>query len=319
MKKKFLLATFLTFLTVGLVACDNDTSTGTGNLGEIVVITPMATHGWSAGVIYFAERAAADLGIEGNFRIVTSADIAEQSAQIDEVLAQDVGGIVFMPFNGAELQLAAERIVESGIPFVVFNRYVDVDYDAYVAGSNPMMGAESARIIGEGLDGEGTVVVVSNPSAGSSSYERVSAFQEVMAANFPNINLVSMTVPDFTRESSLTVAADVLTANPHIDAFFSIDDETSLGILQAIREANRTDVRFMSGGGGAQAYFREIYEAPEDITLFTATYSPRMIADAIEMVMQVMRGETVERQLIIPPTIITRDNVTNFFADDSPY
>jgi len=35
--------------------------------------------------------------------------------------------------------------------------------------------------------------------------------------------------------------ADVLAANSQIDAVFSMDDETSIGVLQAIEEANRTD------------------------------------------------------------------------------
>lgn len=344
--KKFLGVIVALFAVILLVACNgdntgNDTDTPTEGttgeagtiginndlievepLGEIVVVTPAAEHGWLAGVIYFAEEAGRELGFD-NFRILTSANVADQAAQLDDLIAQGVGAIVFQPHN-AELELAAERVVEAGIPLIVFNRYVNVDYDAYVAGSNFQMGAESAHKIGEGLNGEGLVVTVANPNAGSTNTYRHEGFASVMEEYFPNIEIFEMTVENFTQEAALSSMADVLVANPHIDAIFSIDDESSLGILQAIREAGRTEIQFMSGGGGAQTYFHEIY-AEEGITLFSATYSPRMMGDAIRVAHRILTGETSiaeldeNNQWIIPPTIITRDNVSNYFAEDSPY
>ena len=316
--KKFLGIIMTMFAALLIVGCDNG---GSGDIDEIVVVTPAAEHGWLAGVIYFAEEAGRELGFD-NFRILTSVDVAEQAAQLDDLITQDVGAIVFQPHN-PELDLAAERVVDAGIPLIVFNRYVNVDYDAYVAGSNLQMGAESARKIGEGLGGEGIVITVANPNAGSTNVYRNQGFAEVMDADFPNIERFEMTVENFTREESLSVMADVLVANPHIDAVFSIDDETSLGILQAIREAGRTEIQFMSGGGGAQTYFYEIYNE-DGMTLFSATYSPRMMGDAIRVAYRILNGETIseldeDNQWIIPPTIITRDNVANYFDDDSPY
>jgi ribose transport system substrate-binding protein len=181
-----------------------------------------------------------------------------------------------------------------------------------------MMGQESARVIGDALEGKGTVAVLYVPSAGSTSVVRTDNFKEVMAEKYPDITLVSITAENFTREAGLRTGSDMLVAHPHIDAVFSIDDESSMGILQAIREAGRKDVKLISGGGGNQAYFREIH-TDKDIYLFSATYSPRMAGDALETAVRILNGETVEKQIIIPPTIITRDNVEHWFADDSPY
>jgi ribose transport system substrate-binding protein len=314
--KKILGVVTLFAIAFFVVGCDgsNDNST------EIVVVTPAAQHGWMAGVIFFAEEAGRELGFE-NFRILTSTNVAEQSAQLDDLIAQGVGAIVLQPHN-FELQLPAERVLEANIPLILFNRYLEgIDYDAYVAGSNFQMGAESARKIATGIGGQGFVVTVANPSAGSTSVVRNEGFASIIAG-YPNITTFEMTVENFTQEAALSSMADVLVANPHIDAIFSIDDETSLGILQAIRESGRTDIQFISGGGGAQTYFREI--ATESINLFSATYSPRMMGDAIRVAYDIVNGRPVPQldannQWIIPPSIVTRDNVTNFFAPDSPY
>jgi len=300
---------------------NGDNNAGGAANGEVVVVTPAAEHGWLAGVIYFAEEAGSELGFD-NFRILTSTDIAEQAGQLDELISQGVGAIVLQPHT-YEIEVAAERVIDARIPLILFNRYAEVDYDAYVAGSNMMMGEEAARKIGDGLNGEGIVITVANPSAGSTSVVRNEGFANIMDEYFPDIERIEMTVENFTQEAALSSMADVLVANPQIDAIFSIDDETSLGILQAIREAGRDDIQFISGGGGAQTYFREIY-AEDDITLFSATYSPRMMGDAIRVANRIVNGEAISEldennQWIIPPSIITSDNVSNYFAEDSPY
>ncbi|MBG9977421.1 substrate-binding domain-containing protein [Ruoffia tabacinasalis] len=284
--------------------------------GELAIIIPGAEHGWLAGVAYFAELKAEELGIE-NYRILTSSNVNEQASQIDEVLSQEVGAVVLLPHTD-ELSLSAQKLVDADIPLIVFDRRVDVDYTAYVAGSNPEIGEMTAELLGEELAGEGKIAVLNNPSAGSVSYERVDAFKAVMEETYPDIELVDMTVENFTQEAGLSVATDMLVANPELQAIFSIDDESSLGILQAIKDAGRDDIQYLSGAGGSQAYFQEIANN-EDINLFTATYSPSMIGDAIAEAWKVLNGEEVEQDQIVSPTIVNSDNVEDFLDENSPY
>lgn len=283
---------------------------------EIVVVIPQAEHGWLAGVAYYAEQKAKELDIK-DFRIVTSANVNEQASQLEELINQKVGAIVVLPHTN-ELSLVAKKVVDAKIPLIVFDRKVDSDYSVYVAGSNPAIGELSAEHIGAGLEGKGKVAVLNNPSSGSVSTERVDAFKKVMSEKYADIQLVDMTVNSFTKEEALRVATDMLVANPELDAIFSIDDESSLGILQAVKDANRTDIKFISGAGGSQAYFKMI-ESETNIDLFTATYSPAMIGDAVEQAYKVLNGETVEKDQIVAPTVVTKENVKDLLDEKSPY
>ncbi|MBA5728418.1 substrate-binding domain-containing protein [Aerococcaceae bacterium INB8] len=313
--KKILLAVF-TLSIFNIFAFNQATYAQEEEIGELAIIIPGAEHGWLAGIAYYAELKAEELGIE-NYRILTSSNVNEQASQIDEVLSQEVAGVVLLPHTD-ELSLSAQKLVEADIPLIVFDRRVDVDYTAYVAGSNPEIGEATAEVLGEELGGAGKIAVLNNPSAGSVSYERVDAFKAVMEEKYPDIELVDMTVENFTQEEGLSVATDMLVANPELDAIFSIDDESSLGILQAIRDAGREDVQFLSGAGGSQAYFQQIADS-EGINLFTATYSPSMIGDAIEEAWKILNGEDVEKDQIVSPTIVNQENVSDFLDADSPY
>ena len=114
-----------------------------------------------------------------------------------------------------------------------------------------------------------------------------------MAEIAPKVKIISYATKFTPREDGLKDFADILTSNPKIDAVYSMDDETSIGVLQAIKEANRTDIKVVTGGGGMQEYFKMMPEN-DKIWIESATYSPAMVRDAVDMAVAILNGETVE-------------------------
>lgn len=282
---------------------------------SIAIITPSADHGWTAGVTYYAEQRCEELGLD--YKTYQSSNVNEQANDIQDALTAGCSAVVMLPHND-EVSIPAQAIVDEDIPLIVFDRKIDVDYDAYISGDNASMGTSSADVIGEKLNGTGIVAVENVPSSGSVSTERVDAFKAEMAEKYPNIKLVDFTADGFSQEEGLIAASDLLTANSNIDAIFSIDDESSIGFIQAIKEAGRTDVKIISGGGGCQDYF-ELIQSEENMQLFTATYSPIMMKDAVDLAVASMNGEEIEKDTIISTTIVNKDNAKDFIDANSPY
>ena len=133
------------------------------------------------------------------------------------------------------------------------------------------------------------------------------------------MNLITIAT-EFKREAGLNDMTAALTANDHIDAVFSMDDETSIGALQAIVEAKRSDVKAITGGGGCQEYFGLMTEdAYKDIWVSSATYLPNMIVNCIENANAILNGETIDHEIVLETNIVDRDNVQDFLNPDSPY
>ena len=336
MKKK-ILAIILTAvlslaLTIGCSSSNNSSSTGSSGSdvkeektdtksedGMIGVAIPSADHGWMAGCVYYAQEKVKEMGLEEGkgYKILTSDNVNDQANDIEDILGMGCTTIVLLPHND-EVSVAAQKIMDADINLVVFDRKVTGDYTAYVAGDNPGLGTKGAQYLGEALDGKGTIAVMSAPSVGSVSVERTEAFEKEMKENYPDINLIKVTADGFTQEDGLAMATDMLVANSQIDAVFSIDDEPSLGILKAVQEAGRTDIKYISGGGGAQSWFDKI-QNEEDITCFTDTYSPAMIGDAIQTAQDIQQGKDYEKDTIIEPTTVDAKNVADFIDANSPY
>ena len=289
---------------------------------KIGILAPATTHGWVGGVAYFAKLAAEETGVE--YVYVTSSNEAEMSSQIEEMITQGVDGIVVWPqFTGVET--AAEMALEAGIVIYNFDMIINVDEkyadNMYVlTGDNKGMGVACAEYIAEKLGGTGKVLVLNKPTAGNVNDDRCAGFNDTIAEIAPDIEIIGEAAIEFARENDMAVMADALTAYPEIDAVLSIDDETSIGALQAISEAGRTDIKAITGGGGCQEYFKLMQdEKYANIGVASMTYSPDMIQQCIYNLVAVLQGETIEHTIVLPTNTVDLSNVAEFLNENSPY
>lgn len=279
------------------------------------ILAPAATHGWVAGVSYYAEEKAKELDL--NYKIFTSNDASEMTSQLDDLKAQGAKAIVMFP-QWTGMEVPVQMAVEEGIYIINFDIKVDVEGVYHLAGNNEDMGVQGAHYINDKLAGAGKVVILDVPTSGSVAELRKKGFTETIAEIAPDIEIIGEYATQFTREAGLTDMADILVANPEIDAVYSMDDETSIGAIQAITEAGREDIKVITGGGGSQEYFRMMPEN-ENLWIQSALYSPAMVQDCVQMAIDLINGEAVEEEIIIPTTIVDRDNCAEYLDENSPY
>lgn len=322
--KKLLKLGLVVVMAFSLMACGSDKKDDTAKGDDtkasekykIGILAPAVTHGWVAAVAYYAEEKAKELGSEVEYQIYTSNDAAEMTAQLDDLKTWGAEAIVAFPqWEGMEVPI--QEAIDAGIKVVNFDIAIDAEGVYRVTGDNEEMGKLGADYIVDKIGEDGTVVILDVPTSGSVGELRKKGFEDEIAKIAPNMELVTYAT-EFTREAGLADMADILTANPKIDAVFSMDDETSIGALQAISEAGREDVKVMTGGGGSQEYFKMMPEN-ENIWISSALYSPNMVMDAVETALKLLKGEEVEEVVVIPTQIVDRENYKDFLDENSPY
>ena len=276
---------------------------------KIGILAPAVTHGWVGGVAYHAEQRCKELAGEVEYKLYTSTNAEEMTAQLDDLKtwgAQAIGAVP--PWEGMEVPIQAA--INEGIYVVNFDIDIAAEGVYKVTGDNEGMGVEGAKYIVDKIGTEGIVVALTVPTAGSVNELRMKGFTETMKEIAPNVQIIEY-ASAFTREDGLKDMADILIANPKIDAVFSLDDETSIGALQAIADAGRTDIKAITGGGGCQEYFQIIADS-KDINACSALYSPLMVKDAVDAALALLKGETVDAVKVIPTTIVDRTNVDQY-------
>ena len=321
MKKILFVVIAILMATTALAGCTStepETAAPEAEAGKykVGILAPAVTHGWVAAVAYNAEQRCQELSDEIEYKLYTSSNAEEMTAQLDDLLTWGAQAIVAFPqWEGMEVPIQAA--IDKGVTVVNFDIVIDAEGVYRLSGDNRDMGVQGANYIVEKIGTEGKVVMLEVPTSGSVSELRKEGFMTTLAEIAPNMEVVSYATK-FTREDGLKDMADILTSNPQIDAVYSMDDETSIGALQAIKEANRTDIKVITGGGGMQEYFKMMPENTE-IWIQSALYSPAMVRDAVDMAVSILKGETVEPVVVLPTTIVDRDNYTEFLDANSPY
>ena len=306
--KKILALVLALCMCLGMVA----TTALADNLPKIAFLGPVVTHGWVSGVTYNAEQYLTALANEGKleFKVYTSTNADEMTSQMDEAMLWGADAMILAPqWTGMEIPVQAA--VNEGVVIVNFDIDIAVEGVYKITGDNYGMGVESAKYIVERVGTEGTVVALPVPTSGSVSELRMAGFNDTIKEIAPNLTVIEYATA-FTRDAGLTDMADILVKNAKIDAVFSLDDETSIGALQAIDDAGRTEIKAITGGGGCQEYFGIIKEKAGEIGAASALYSPLMIKDCMDVAIAVVGGETVEAVKVIPSQIVSAENVDEY-------
>lgn len=311
--KKYLSLMMALVLALGLVGM---TAAAEAPKYKIGILAPAVTHGWVAGVAYNAEQQCRELEDIVDYKLSVSNNAEEMTAQLDDLITWGAQAIVAFPqWQGMEVPI--QGAIDRGIKVVNFDIIIDVENIYLVSGDNEGMGVASAKYIVDKIGTTGNVVALPVPKSGSVSELRMKGFYDTIKEIAPDLTVTEYATA-FTREDGLKDFTDILAANPQIDAVYSLDDETSLGVLQAISNAKRTDIKVITGGGGCQEYFRMMPEN-EDIWIASALYSPLMVRDAVNSAVSLLKGEEVDAVQIIPTTIVDRTNVEEYFDENSVY
>ena len=152
----------------GSPSAATDTPAPEGEVYKIGVLAPEVTHGWSAGVAYYAEKRCDELEAEGKIekKILISGDAAEMTTQLDELKTWGADAIVAFPqWEGMEVPI--QQAIDEGITVVNFDIAIEADGVYRVSGDNEGMGKDAAEYIIDKVGTEGTVVVLDVPTSGS--------------------------------------------------------------------------------------------------------------------------------------------------------
>ncbi|MBO4618732.1 MAG: substrate-binding domain-containing protein [Victivallales bacterium] len=289
---------------------------------RIGISIPSADHGWTGGVVWWAERAKAELTAANpglSIEIVTAKDSTEQVNQIETLLSKGIDALVVLPHEPGPLTNVCASVKENGALLVVVDRGLSrAVADIEVVGDNPGFGRVCGEQLVKALGGQGTVVVMEGVPCQVNS-DRVEAFKAVMA-NYPNIQVLDSQPANWDTAQGLKVMEAFLQKYPKIDAVWTGDDDVLLGALKAYEESGRSDVKCFIGGGGNKLINKKVLDRDPLIPV-NVTYPPKMIYAGVEEAIAALNGAAgdLPKKVVVPADVITPENAAEFYFPESIY
>src|SRR6187455_1417974 len=274
------IALAFTILTA-LAGCAGSTQDQQKKL-KIGVSVPAADHGWTAGVGYWADTQMKRYP-DVDFIYTTAPEPGKQTSDIEDMMTQQVAGIVMLATEPNAIAPVAKKAKDRGIFLVSVDRGSDTltpVVDVFLEGDNKAFGRKSAEYMVERLKGKGKIVILRGiPS--SVDTDRYEAAMQVFNAN-KGIQVLSAQTGMWNQQKALEVMQSYLASYPQIDAVWASDDDMALGAEKAIKEAGRMNKMWILGGAGMKDIIKRVMDKdpiyPADIT-----YPPAMIAAGIDI------------------------------------
>lgn len=291
-----------------------------GGKFKVGVSIPAADHGWTAGVKWWADKAAS-LHPDIEWTIEDAKEPSEQITDLENLQSQGVDALVILATESAPITPIAEKLHEAGILIVNVDRgFTKPVADVFIEGDNKAFGRKSAEYMVQKLNGKGKIVVLEGiPSTVNT--DRVAAAMEVFRSH-PGIEIVAQDSGYWNREKAEQVMQNILTAHPQIDAIWASDDDMALGVENALRAAGRDKNIWILGGAGMKDIVKRVMDGdplfPADIT-----YPPSMIAVGIQTAAGILRAGKAEalqympKHLMIDVELITPENAKEYYFPES--
>src|SRR6056297_126778 len=293
---------------------------------RIGVSIPSADHGWTGGIVWWAQEAIKDWNEKDpdvEFFLVTANGPAKQVGDVEDLMVKGIDALVILAHDSAPLTPIVEQVYNEGVFVVSVDRGLTKPVEnVYVAGDNPGMGRVSAEWMAKEMNGKGKIVVLEGIPC-VINFERVDAFNEVMA-KYPGIEILDSQPAYWSTQRGLEIMENYLQKYDEIDAVWAQDDDVLKGVLQAYKESGRNDIEFFLGGAGSKEMIKKVMDN-DPLVRADVTYPPSMIATGISMAVMALRGEElngfyqhqIPSKIILAAELIVPENAEEYYFPES--
>src|SRR5471032_2480682 len=168
-------------------------------------------------------------------------DVEEQTAQIEQALKDRPDIVLFTPVNDKKMVGPVKQLNDANIPIVLFTNPLPGKFVTFVGSDDVELGYKEAVYLFNHMGGKGRIVVIEGVPAAPTSRDRVRGWQRAYA-EFPGIKVLASGIGNYQRPVARDVMANMLKEHAEIDAALVANDGMALGVLDALKAANRTTV-----------------------------------------------------------------------------
>ncbi len=239
----------------------------------------------------------------------------DQETQIKEMISEGIDGIFLCPVDWEAITPALDALKEADVKIINVDTQVkEMDYvDAYIGSNN----IEAGYICGEDLiercpEG-GKVAILECPTQNSIN-ERITGFEEAIAAAEKGFEVVERVDTNGEFEKALNAAKEILEKYPEVTAIMCGNDQLAVAAKTAVNLAGLKEV-IIYGVDGSPDIKKELRKSDGQIA-GTAAQSPINIGKtAARTGISMLKNEEYETEIFEDVFMIDKDNVEMYGVD----
>lgn len=256
------------------------------------------------------DYAAANPGIEVVYGQGTSAtDIEGQIALIESMVTQGVQGIALTPVDPT-VSTALDKAVAAGVKVVLMDNNIPgwEGRTALATTDNYNAGKIAGEYLKTVLKSGDTMGILEGVPGVPSLDDRVKGMLDGLAG--VDVKIVGRGATDCTEEKGISLAEDILTANPDLKSIYAACGPPAAGAAQALKNADLDGKVILVGFDFCCGEAEALEAGIENATV--AQFPTKMASLGVEALVRAIRGEKVESLIDSGAALVTKANMAEF-------
>lgn len=240
-------------------------------------------------------------------------DSQKQVEQIQGMIKEGIELLFLSPVDWQKITPALKELKEANVKIVNVDTQVkNMEYiDAYIGADNKNAGFVCGEDLTKRYPKGGKIVILECPTMNSIN-DRITGFEEAIAEK--GFEVVRREDTHGDMQESMVDAEKIFTENTDIVAVMCGNDPTALGALVAAKEQKNFQA-VIYGVDGSPDIKQEL-KKPNSAVVGTGAQAPIEIGKrAAKIGLQILNGETYEKETYVETFLITGENVDMYGVD----
>ena len=230
-------------------------------------------------------------------------NVDEQKAMVDQVPKDKPDAVIFIPVDDVAMIDSVKKLNDAKIPIVLVSNPLPGSFVTYVGADDFEIGYREARYLFEHLGGKGKIDVIEGTPAAPTNRERLRGYQRAFA-EFPGIEVLGSGVGNYQQPDAKRVMEKFLGEHKQIDAVLSANDSMALGVLEALKAANRTSIVI-----GINGILPAVKQIETGAILATVDFNMFKIGcTATRAAVRYLKREPLPEKVMLPAEVIDKTN-----------
>jgi ribose transport system substrate-binding protein len=244
---------------------------------------------------------------------VSESDYKEQIAIVEQCIAEGVSGIVLSPISDVALGAPVSKAMKNKIPVLIFDSALKgkagKNFISFVGIDNRKAGELAGNHLAKLLGSKGKIVLLRAVKGQANTTEREEGFLDAIAKYKGIRVLVSDCYAGGTVDEAKKASLSIVSQLKETDGIFCPNELSTMGMLQALREANLAGkLKFV--GFDTPAPVVEALKKNE-INALIAQDPSRMGYLGVKTIVDYIRGKKINQMIDIGVTVVTRENLND--------
>mgnify|MGYP001401684187 CR=1 FL=1 len=244
-------------------------------------------------------------------------DISRQQSQVENFIASGVDGIIIMLVDADSGPAISATAARAGVPLVFVNMApTGIDKlppnQAWIGSDEIQAGTLQAQEVCRRLGGKGDAVILMGQLGTTGQRGRTKAVHDVLATDeCKGIKILDEQSGNWMRTPGIDITTNWITSGLKPAAVIANNDEMALGAIQALKGARvPLESVVIAGVDATRDGLLAVQNGELDLTVFQNARQQGI--SALDAVLKLANGESVERENFIPFELVTSDNLQDY-------